>query len=251
MRSLMIDNDFGLPIHETHISHVLRLYPRLEAWRSSRSVGMSLEDFMVALEDRPTVRKLPITIACADLPSAHARTTFGTHSYDTSLRILQSAFTAELCTVIRELFPNVSTALVSICTVSCLLSSKRTTARWLGLRSITYDVCEACVGFGVGKTIGVDLLTTAAARLPRTLEQFHSGPARACSAHPARDAGRGLATSARGGSPLRTRELVAQRGAFDDIPAAEPIVDSALSWLRRMTSVDDSRAFFSIYDEPM
>jgi hypothetical protein len=122
VRSLTIGVAF--PLDAIHIHTVLSLYPGLEGWKWGRDeysrAIMSLEDFMAITKARPAIRDLPVIISLSDLPSTDARAAFGTHGYDTSVRIQLatdkngSKRQDELCAAIGELFPNVRPHMVSM-----------------------------------------------------------------------------------------------------------------------------------------
>jgi hypothetical protein len=154
MQTLQLTMDSGesSPVNRLHIRDVLQLYPNLRSWQRRDHcdlwAAMSLEEFMTVIKDRPDVRILPIAIECSDLPSALARASFGTHNYNTSLRILCRAFTDELRGAIWDLFPEVSAAAVPSCLVSCLLSFGGATTTLRGsqwMSCTTRPVLNGCI----------------------------------------------------------------------------------------------------------
>jgi hypothetical protein len=154
MQTLQLTMDSGesFPVNRLHVRDVLQLYPNLRSWQRRDHcdlwAAMSLEEFMTVIKDRPDVRILPIAIECSDLPSALARASFGTHNYNTSLRILRRAFTDELRGAIWDLFPEVSAAAVPSCLVSCLRSFGGATTTLRGsqwMNCTTRPVLNGCI----------------------------------------------------------------------------------------------------------
>jgi hypothetical protein len=122
VRSLTIEVAF--PLAAVYIHNVLNLYPGLERWKWGRGeysrALVSLEDFMTIAKARPAIRDLPVIILLTSIPSTDARAAFGTHDYDTPVRIQiatdknGSQRQDELCATIGELFPNVRPHMVSM-----------------------------------------------------------------------------------------------------------------------------------------
>jgi hypothetical protein len=91
------------------VRRVLALYPRLESWeyQDYRShAPVSLSEVLDILRPYPSIRRLPVFIASADLPTEEIIAQFGTHGYGAMLYAKADAQTAGLGDVVSRVFPD-------------------------------------------------------------------------------------------------------------------------------------------------